>query len=41
MGEIRNARIKDTFLGREDHGIMTFQLCLEFGGADVGGEDMQ
>lgn len=39
MGEIRNVRIADTMLGREDHGIMTFQLCLEFGGCWW--EDMQ
>jgi hypothetical protein len=32
MGEIRNAKITATMLGREDHGIMTFQLCLEFRG---------
>lgn len=37
MGEIRNVRIADTMLGREDHGIMTFQLCLEFGGCWWGG----
>lgn len=32
MKEIKNAKITETMLGREDHGIMTFQLCLEFGG---------
>ncbi len=27
---IKNARIKSTMLGREDHGIMTFMLYIEF-----------
>lgn len=30
--EIRNAKITSTMLGREDHGIMTFLLFVEFGG---------
>lgn len=32
MTEIRNAIITDTFLGREDHGIFTFYIFVEFGG---------
>lgn len=36
MGEIRNAKITDTMLGREDHGIMTFMLYLEWGGSACG-----
>lgn len=32
MVEIRNARILDTFLGREDHGIFTFYITLDVGG---------
>lgn len=28
---IRNARIDSTWLGREDHGIFTFSLGLDFG----------
>lgn len=36
MGEIRNAKITDTMLGREDHGIMTFMLYLEWGGSVCG-----
>lgn len=28
--EIKNAQITDTFLGREDHGIMTFSICVRF-----------
>lgn len=27
---IKNALITDTFLGREDHGIMTFSIYVEF-----------
>ena len=27
---IKNAKIKSTMLGREDHGIMTFMICIEF-----------
>lgn len=36
---IINARITDTMLGREDHGIMTFSIGVEFdgGGCCVGG----
>lgn len=33
MAEIRNAIITNTFLGREDHGIFTFYIGLEFSGA--------
>ena len=36
MGEIRNAKITGTMLGREDHGIMTFMLYLEFGAFSCG-----
>lgn len=28
--EIKNARITSTMLGREDHGIMTFMIFVEF-----------
>ena len=28
--EIKNARITKTMLGREDHGIMTFMIFIEF-----------
>ena len=37
--EIVNAQITDTFLGREDHGILTFYVYMEFqgGGVRVGG----
>lgn len=31
--EIENAKITGTMLGREDHGILTFELFLDFGGA--------
>lgn len=30
--EIKNAKIKSTFLGREDHGILTLIINLEYGG---------
>lgn len=30
--EIRNAKITSTMLGREDHGIITFVIYIEFGG---------
>ena len=36
MSEIKNAKITDTMLGREDHGIMTFMLYLEWGGSVCG-----
>lgn len=36
MSEIRNAKITDTMLGREDHGIMTFMLYLEWGRSACG-----
>lgn len=32
MSEIRNAKIRSTQLGWEDHGIFTFGLNLEYGG---------
>lgn len=38
--EIRNARITNTMLGREDHGIMTFMIYVdisESGGCGIGG----
>jgi len=45
MSEIRNAVIKSTKLGKEDHGVMTFMIHLEydcagqgFGGYVLGGE---
>lgn len=34
--EIRNAKITGTKLGREDHGIMTFMIYVEFGGCGCG-----
>lgn len=34
--EIRNARIETTTLGFEDHGIFTFWLMLDYGGAGQG-----
>lgn len=36
MGEIRNAKITGTMLGRQDHGIMTFMLQLEWVGGGCG-----
>lgn len=36
MSETKNAQIKSTVLGREDHGIMTFFLHLDYGGAGQG-----
>lgn len=37
MSEILNAKITKTKLGIEDHGILTFGLCLEIsGGSDRG-----
>ena len=43
MPEIRNAQIKSTFLGREDHGIPTCFLYLDYGGGGqgFGGYDLQ
>lgn len=38
--EIKNAKITDTMLGREDHGIMTFMIYIdisESGSCGVGG----
>jgi hypothetical protein len=38
--EIKNAKITSTMLGREDHGIMTFMIFVEFDvcvGCGVGG----
>ena len=37
--EIRNAKITSTMLGREDHGILTFMVFVEFGcsGCGIGG----
>lgn len=34
--EIKNARITDTTLGKEDHGILTFWLGLEYDGGGQG-----
>ena len=34
--EIKNAKITGTMLGREDHGIMTFMIEIEFGGCCCG-----
>jgi hypothetical protein len=34
--EIENARITDTMLGIEDHGILSFMLTLDYGGAGQG-----
>lgn len=34
--EIRNARIRKTMLGYEDHGMLSFTLDLEYGGAGQG-----
>jgi len=34
--EIRNATIKSTMLGIEDHGIMTFYVHLDYGGVQQG-----
>ena len=34
--EIRNAKITSTKLGKEDHGIMTFMIFVEFGGCGCG-----
>jgi len=34
--EIKNAIIKSTMLGIEDHGIMTFMLHLDYGGSSQG-----
>lgn len=44
--ETNNARITDTFIGVEDHGILTFLIalevdegwCVSFGGYDCSGE---
>lgn len=36
MIETRNARITSTMLGREDHGILTFFLFLDYGGSSQG-----
>ena len=33
---IRNAKITGTMLGRDDHGIMTFMIFVEFYGAGCG-----
>ena len=34
--EIRNAKIMSPMLGREDHGIMTFMIFVEFSGCACG-----
>ena len=35
--EIKNAKIKSTQLGREDHGIMTFMIFIEISGGGCWG----
>lgn len=35
-GDWRIAKIKDTFLGYEDHGIITIMLSVDYGGAAQG-----
>lgn len=34
--ELRNAKIRHTMLGIEDHGIFTFVLDLDYGGSGQG-----
>jgi hypothetical protein len=34
--EMKNAKIANTMLGREDHGIMSFYLNLDYGGSGQG-----
>ena len=34
--EIKNARIDSTFLGKEDHGIPSFNVGLDYGGSHQG-----
>lgn len=34
--EIKNAKITSTMLGREEHGIMTFMIFVEFQGTGCG-----
>lgn len=43
MRTIKNAKIKSTFLGIEDHGIPTFFINLDYGGAgqSFGGYDLR
>lgn len=36
MTEIRNAKIKSTMLGIEDHGILTAMITVDFGGSQQG-----
>lgn len=36
MIEVKNAKIKSTFFGFEDHGIFTFFLNLEYGSSGQG-----
>ena len=36
MEEIKNAIITGTYLGIEDHGILTFWLYLDYGGSGQG-----
>lgn len=35
-GEVRNARIIETFLGYEDHGFFIFALTMDYGGSQQG-----
>lgn len=43
MRTIKNAKIKSTFLGYEDHGIPTFFINLDYGGGgqSYGGYDLR
>ncbi len=36
MSETKNAKIINTFMGIEDHGIFTFSLTLDYGGPQQG-----
>lgn len=36
MSDIRNAKIADTYLGIEDHGMLTFFITLDYGGVIQG-----
>lgn len=34
--EVKNAKITGTMLGKEDHGVMTFYIYLDYGGMSQG-----
>lgn len=36
MEQLQNGKIESTMLGREDHGIMTFMLQIDYGGSGQG-----